>query len=580
MRLLGRSLPLLLLAACGSGPEPVAPTITATPAPIATAVATAAPAMPLAAIDPSLPAGAAGVAAIDAAQADAILGALLRGLDPALRERLERLLHLAGGALADGQAARVLGLDPARPIVASMGLAGAGGPVRERLAALVGQKVTTAELRRAFEGTPATGVAVRVVFPATDAPAVMNALAALFEADQWTAAPPPEGVDEMYVARRHRAFGGVTRGAGVVVADVLIPAGIDRDEKAALAQGSALLQAVRSRPPGSPAEAPPALEGHPARVRYSPAAFADLGLVIGVATTLRALATPGIADEQRDALAAQGFAEAAGALRLSGTAAGAHFDRLDATLDGGYGSLGFTIRADLGKATTFAPEAWASGPAIHVPGAYASLDLSLPWLRTWEAVGVPFGQRRAVHDAVREAGWPAFFVAAPQSFAAEIWQPMERLAAHRALLPHLERVAIFSPARDLPDGWVALLHPGTKPADLRCILADSAACPPASQLRPGATVAVSGQHFRLVQVKARWALVVSRDKAVAEKTKLDLVTAPAGRVLLPGGTQWAKEFRGVPVSFFADGYTGEIALEGRSAVARFRPTAQAPAKKP
>jgi hypothetical protein len=562
----------------------VPPTVTAAPTPVATEVATAAPAAPLPPLDPSLPAGSAGVAAIDVAQADAILGAFLRAQDPERRARVERFLHLAGGALADGQVARTFGLDPARPILASVGLVGGGGTVRERLAALVGRKVTTQELRAAFEGAPPAGVALRAVFPAMDPSAVMTSLAALFEADRWTAAPPPDGVDELYVARNHRAFGGVTRAPGVVVADVVIPAGIGGDdEKADHDRGVALLRSIRARAPGSPSDAAPSLEGHPARARYAPAAFADIGLVVGVATTLRALSSPGIADEQRDAIAAQGFAESATSRRLAGASGGAYFDRLDATLDGGYGTLGFTIRADRGTVAAFPPEPWARGPAIDVPGAFAVLDLSVPWLRSWESVGVALGQRRALRDAVREAGWAGMFAAAPQTFAAEIWEPMERVAGHRDLLAHLDRMSIFTLARGTPDGWVALLKPATKPADVRCAFADGPArggtCAADQQIKPGATVQRGGFHVRLAQVKTRWALVVSRDKAVAEKTKIELGTAAAGRVLLPGASEWARESREVPPSFYAEGYTGEITLEGRSAVARFRPITKPPAKK-
>ena len=577
MKLLPRVPLLLLLAACA--PAPSIPTITATPPPPTAVAAAPAPPTPLAPVDPSLPAGSAGLVSLDVAQIDAIAGAALRRMPAADRAESERALHLATGAFADGQIARALGLDPARPIVASVGLAGAAAVARERLLPLVGTKATAAALRRSFEGTSGLAITIRAVFPtATDGAALEAALAALFALDRWTTATPPAGFEALYVERNGHAAAGVSRTAGAVVVDVAMPAGAPRG-KAARDAAIEALRAVRARAPGGPHDAPLPLDGHPARVRYAPSAFADIGLITGVSAVLGALTHASVDDGVRDELAEAGLAEAARSSQLAGAGGRAYFDSIDLTLDGGFGSLGFTARAELGPGGDLPAAAWARGPAIAIPGAYAIMDIALPWARAWSSFEPDPLAERDVQHAVREAGWTGAVAGLPLLFAAEIWDPMRRIAKRPALFQHLDRITIFTAGHSQPDSYVALLAPGVRPADVACALVEQGEpCEPAARLRPGATAKAGNRHARLVQVKGRWAIVLSKDKGAVEKSKLDLAPAAAARLELPGGPELAREVDPLPAAMFADGYICEATLEGRTAVVRVR-AAPTPAKR-
>jgi hypothetical protein len=586
MKLLPRVPLLLLLAACAPTNPPEAPTVTAAPPPPGP-VETAAPAapMPLPPLDPSLPAGSAGLASIDVGRLDAIANAAVRGMEAPARERIEELLRLSGGALANGEIARLLGLDKARPIVGSVGLVGPAAVARERILPLIGKQATAGELRRAFEGVSGLAVAARVVLPTTRDTAALNVLTAIFELARWSSVPPPDGFDELHVARKHKAAAALSRLPDAIVVDLVVPIHARDGDKAAQEAIVAALRSIRLRTPGDPHDAPLPLEGHPARARYKPAALADIGLLQGVSAVLRAIDGSGIDPAQQDALAAQGLVEAARSQELAGAGGRAYFESVDLALDGGFGSIGFTGAAELGPAANLPAATFTPAPGIAIPGVFAMLDVGMPWARGFSSFKPDPLDGEAVDSAAREAGWAGFAVGLPQLLVYTILQPHERLLDLPNLRPHLDRLTIFTVARERPDGHVALLVPGAKPADVACALVrQGGACDATSQLRPGTTAQIGGRYARLVQVKGRWAIVISNDKAVVEKTKLDLVPVPPAHIDLPGGEEWARDLRPLPAALMPrEGFTGEVRLEGRTVVAQLRPApakeGKAPAKK-
>lgn len=578
MKLLPRASLLLVLAACTPAAAPTAPTIVA--APPAASVATAEPA-PMPPLDPSLPAGSAALASIDVAQADAILGATVRAVRASDRADLEQALHLAPGALADGHVARVLGLDPARPIVASVGSTGPAAVLRDRLLALAGRPTKTADLHAAFDGLAGVAVTIRVVFPtATDGATIEGALGALAALDRWKRAPGADGFESLYVDSRGGAAAGVSRAPGVVVVDVAIPI-VDRAGKAGRDAGLEALRALRARPAGGPHDAPLALDGHPARVRYTPTAIADIGLLTGASAVLRALGSDAVDPAARDEIAAAGMREAVRASELAGKAGRAYFDSIDLALDGGFGSLGFTARAALGPGGDLPAAAWAPAPAIAMPGIFALFDVGTAWARGFSSFSPDPLAAGDVAQAAREAGFAGPIAGLPLFFVSEVWDPMRRFARrHEALWPHVDHITVFTAGRDKADGYVALLSAGTKPADVGCALVGhDAPCKGAALLRPGAMTKASGEHAKLVQVKGRWAVVVSRDEKVVKEAKLELATAPAGRMELPGRRELARDMAPLPPDLLGEGYLCDVALEGRTAVVHVRPVARPVATK-
>src|SRR6516165_5924848 len=112
--LAARIFPLLLAAACAAPPTPVAPPVATVAVEAPPPVASAAPAAPLPPLDPSLPASAVGLVSVDLGKLDRLAGDTIRQMDPQDRGRLEGLLRLGGGALADGKLPAALALDTGR----------------------------------------------------------------------------------------------------------------------------------------------------------------------------------------------------------------------------------------------------------------------------------------------------------------------------------------------------------------------------------------------------------------------------------------------------------------------------------
>jgi hypothetical protein len=521
---------------------------------------------------------------VDLGKVDAIAGDVIRRMDPSDRASLEGVLRLGAGALGNGKLPAALGMDTGRPIVASLAIAGNGKAVVEHLRALAGQPpspgLATEVIAPFKEGVAAgsrAGLWARVIVPSTDAGVTVGAVATLLTGLEWKSAPPPDGFDELYVERRDRAVAGLSRLPGAAVIDVAIPAVATEVEGAAATAGRDLLSAIRARPPGGPHDEPLAPAGMIMRAQWSPAALAEAGFLSGVASTARALnlkeSGTGIDDAQRGRLAAAGLREAAQSFALAGDARGAFFDRIEAWVEGGVGTIAGAVAASPGPAAKLQEAAWSKAAAIVLPGAFASLDVSVPWLKSWTIIGSDPLESDDFERTLHDAGWPGYWVALPQFLAASTWGPMSRYSGRSGWARRLERMMVVSLAEHSSDAHVGLLPAGTKPAEAECILVEPPApCSGDKKLRTGAAVSIDGRTFKLVQVKGRWAIVVGRDKAAVDEIKPELAASSAPvRFELPGGPLLAKELKRLPPSVLAERYVAEASVEGGRAVLRAHP---------
>jgi hypothetical protein len=403
----------------------------------------------------------------------------------------------------------------------------------------------------------------------------MGAAANLIAGFGWTSAPPPDGIDELYVDIHDRAAAGLSRLPREVVVDVAIAAMGTDDEGGAQHAGRGILGAIRARPAGGPHDEPLALQGAIVRARYVPAAFAEAGFLMGVGTTVRALSGSGIEEAQRGQLAAAGLGEAGQAFALAGDARGAFFDRIEMWIDGGYGSIAGGMTASPGPAGALQEAAWAKAAAIALPGTFASLDVSVAWLKSWTMIGKDPMDPRDFEHALRDAGWAGNLVALPQLLAAGSWEPMNRFSRKSGWARRLERMAVFSPAEHAGDGHVGLFPAGTKPADLECALVEPPEpCAGDKKLRRGAVAEHDGRSFKLIQIKGRWAIVVGRDKKTVEGYQPELIASSAPvRFELPGGALLAKELKPLPPGLFGERYVVEASIEGGRAALRAHPVA-------
>ncbi len=558
----------LVLAAAGGAPPAAAPPVATVTVAAPSAEPALPPPAPLPPLDPSLPGGSAALASLDTAKLDAILVAVLASL-PKERRAIESLVHLADGDIARGGLVRGLALDPGRPMVASLSLTPGGRRVVERVRALVERPpqpdALVHELRAAFEGSPSAGLSARVVVPSTDAAVTLHDATDVLDFAGWKSGSPPRGVDLFYAEPEERAFVGLSRGASEVVLDVVVPSGGPPGAVEAL-------RALRARTAESPRDEPVRLDGALARVRYAPAALADLGLLSGIAATLRAVSSGDVEEADRGKLAQHGLGEAAQSYALAGDARGAFFDRIELWAEGGYGTLAFGARATPGPATQIAEAAWAPGIAPSIRGMFATVDVSVPWLESWAFPGPDPHDPTPLMNAANDVGWVANWIALPQLLAGNVGETMRWFHAHPEVVRRLERVLVFSPTLHGNQAAIGLLAAGAKPADVACALVEPPApCTPDKRLLPGVPVRIGHEYFGLMQVKGRWAILTSRDKALVQKTRPDLRAAAApARLDFPSEPLFAQDLAPIPVALFPARYAIEGVLEAGQPTLRIR----------
>ncbi len=525
------------LIGCTPAPTPL---IIAPPAPVSVASASASasatpplppPTAPIA-LDSAMPASPALVATVSGSALSSLLSIVIAAQPPDQRESAERKLNLPRGALSSHTVLSDLGVDMKRPIVVAVAsLSTDARPAFEELRSRAQKLLAPPQheggsaqaIHAAFKNHGDAVLHTRLLVPASDPVRLLNALTGILEAAELprvAAAAPLQAV--WY---RSRVAVALLSNADGVVIDVVsgFPATAAADRI-----GERIVATLRSTLSGSgQAAASPPLEGHFARVTFSPASLSELAFIVALSSTHASiLGTAG----NRDWSAARGLLAAAPLLDIVSGDRGPRYERVDIVADYDAGKLSAVETITFGAAQgPVAPSAWAPTPSIQIPQAQAFLDASRSSVQS-----IPLARSPYIHwgDLVRGADLLGFGLAlatlpAGMGRVPMLWGP----GVPDATFQRLERYGYALVPKSPELVFWGLLPPSATAPQAACTLAEPAVDCTKLRLAAGGVQNIGfGVFARLAAVGKRFVVLTSRDRAALARVDVKLTSAPVAPV--------------------------------------------------
>ncbi len=547
MRRLARLLCFLFVPACGAPPAP--PVATPAPVPIVSAPV-ADPAGP--AVDSRnlghLPRGCAAVAAVDPARLDELLRVTARRFLPHQIAKVEEVLGVSAGALAQLGLASSIGVDLSRPILVGVApLDPTGREVLDHGTSAVDRTTLhpwesidglSKTIAKAFSARHPAPAHIRVTVPSTDATRLLAAIHELLQLRRYQRVATPSALESMH-ARRERVVA-LSLGPGVVVVDVFAFQGLVPSPRM-MTQAVLLAWESLLAPTG---EQGPSLDGRAARLSYAPLLVAELAGLERLSREQDLVAID--RDGQPDLRITRAAQDA---LRLRSLAGGSRpfFERVELSLSLDQGFPRFDLSAKTG-AGIGSDAAAACSPSVSVdfPGALSRFDTSASCMKAVRVPGDAVGQgsslvQNTMLDDVARAGtlaWPVALASLP--FALTRIPLLWNAGVGARAMQRMDRFGWSNPSFGAPDVFWGLLPAGATGDTIACAAEESpVGCRGTRRLVPGRTQQLANRAFaRLIPLGGRLILITSRDKSALEAMVPTLTAAavPPLRTAVSEGT--------------------------------------------
>lgn len=526
----------------------------------------------------NLPADPAAIASIDPDKLSLLMASMTKGLRPDWADGAERALGLPQRSLSSGKLASSIGINPSLPIVMAVAKLDAHGREiletgRQKADALQGGSGRQDGVARAMEkllnahrGPPTH---IRIVLPASDQGALLSYLHGLLELRRYGKVQAPAELESLY-SRRERVVA-LSLGPARVIVDIFVFVGAVPRPKYMVDAATSTLRALMDAKGADPL----ALEGHVARLSYSPSLVAQVGFVERLSRTQDMLG--GGSDYALDWNMAKGMRDAGKLFELAGKQ---HplFERMDVALDMQSGFPAISSLANVGPGLVAPPpDACAPRPSLDFPGALARFDVTTACMKAVRVPGDPQGDRldrSSLSGLLQEAGWIGWPVALPFYVMASTRIPLHWWAGvgPRAMM-RFERFGWANPAYGAPDAFWGLLPANAKPDELACAIAEDAKdCKGKKRLKPAGLSEIPGGFARVLKIGPRTVVITSRDRSAVEALAPVLTPGPvpALRGAISSGTMRAAlQEAGIQTDPIR--YVGDAALDAKQWSVTIRP---------